>query len=197
MALRKWIGRVAIGVALLAVLLLGIFWAYVRHRHADIAEGQAPAPLTISSSSFANGERIPQRFTCDGAGLSPDIQFPQPPAGTKSFLIVMDDQDAPLGFVHWLLYNVPVSTRDIVEGAASRAELPQGAAEGMNSLSKIGYFGPCPPGNKPHHYVFRLYALDVDLNLPSGQTKKQLAAAVKKHVLAEGQMTGSYVRARG
>ena len=83
---------------------------------------------------------------------------------------------------------------EITEGASSQAGLPHGAVEGINSADSVGYTGPCPPGAKPHHYVFRLYALDVPLNLPSGKNKEQLAAAVKDHVLAEGQITGLYSR---
>jgi Raf kinase inhibitor-like YbhB/YbcL family protein len=193
MAFRKWGWWIAIGLTLLAVLSLGAIRAYRRQARNDIAGGQAAASMTVSSSSFTSGAPIPQKFTCDGAGLSPDIQLPQAPGGTKSFVLVMDDIDAS-GFVHWLVYNIPSDIRDIPEGASSRGELPRGATEGTNSLGKVGYFGPCPPGTNPHHYVFRLYALDVDLNLPAGQTKQQLAAGVKGHVLAEGKMTGIYVR---
>jgi Raf kinase inhibitor-like YbhB/YbcL family protein len=157
-----------------------------------MAEGQTAASITVGSSSFNNGDRIPQKFSCDGAGLSPDVQLPTPPSGTKSFLIVMDDPDAS-GFVHWLLYNVPPATRDIPEGASPRG-LPAGAAEGANSLGNTGYFGPCPPPPNPHHYVFRVYALDSGLNLPAGATKKQLAAAARGHILAEGTMTALYIR---
>ena len=193
--LRKWTLWVAIGVVVLAVLLLGAIRVHRRHgARADIADGQTPAPLGISSSSFASGDAIPRRFTCDDAGLSPEIQLPQPPAGTRSFVIVMDDPDALFGFVHWLVFNIPADTREITEGASNRVELPHGATEGKNSLGNVGYFGPCPPGTKPHHYVLRLYALDTELELPPEATKKQLAAAVKGHVLAEGQMIGHYVR---
>ena len=199
MALRKWRWWIAIGVAVLAVFLLGmgILRARQRQRGADIADGQTPAPLGISSTSFSDGHAIPRRLTCDGAGLSPEIAWPLQAAGTRSFAIVMDDPDTPFGFVHWLVYDIPAGTRDIAEGASSQAKLPHGTAEGMNSLDNTGYFGPCPPAGKPHHYVLRLYALDADLGLPPGMTKKQLAAAVKGHVLAEGQMTGLYSRGAG
>jgi Raf kinase inhibitor-like YbhB/YbcL family protein len=194
MTLRKRTWWLLVGVVLMAVFVLGFFFrARRRLRRSDIAYGQAAASMSIGSSSFSSGGPIPPRLTCDGAGLSPDIQLPPAPSGTKSFVLVMDDPDAS-GFVHWLAYNIPADTRDIAEGAASRSELPHGTAEGLNSLDKIGYFGPCPPGTKPHHYVFQLYALDVDLDLPAGQTKKQLAAAVKGHVLAKGRMTGLYSR---
>jgi Raf kinase inhibitor-like YbhB/YbcL family protein len=157
-----------------------------------MAEGQTAASITVGSSSFNNGDRIPQKFSCDGGGSSPDVQLPTPPPGTRSFLLVMDDPDAS-GFVHWLLYNIPPATRDIPEGASPRA-LPTGASEGANSLGNTGYFGPCPPPPNPHHYVFRVYALDTDLSLPAGATKNQLAAAARGHILAEGTMTALYTR---
>jgi Raf kinase inhibitor-like YbhB/YbcL family protein len=178
----------------LALFALGGVCACRRSSTGDLAEGQSPASMTINSTSFGNGDPIPQKFSCDGTGLSPDIQLPAPPPGTKSFLLVMDDPDAG-GFVHWLLYNIPPDTRDIPEGASSRGALPAGAAEGGNSLQKTGYFGPCPPPPNPHHYVFRMYALDANLDLPAGEEKKQVASAAKGHILAEGTMTGLYTRA--
>ena len=180
--------------ALLAGLSLGTICACHRQAPGDLAEGQTPASISVRSSSFADGNSIPQKFTCDGAGISPDIQLPQPPSGTRSFLLVMDDTDAS-GFVHWLLYNIPADTRDIPEAASSPNRLPAGVTEGENSLNNTGYFGPCPPGSNPHHYVFRLYALDANLNLPAGQTKRQVGAAVKGHVLAAGSLSGLYTRA--
>lgn len=175
----------------------GTICACRRHASEDLADGQTPASLPVASSSFHNGDRIPQKFTCDGAGTSPDIRLPSPPAGTKSFLLVMDDPDATFGFVHWLIYNIPADARDIPEGASSHPGLPAGVAEGQNSASNTGYFGPCPPGTNPHHYVFRVYALDVDPALPAGSTKKQVAAATKGHILAEGSITGLYTHGGG
>ncbi|MBV8116113.1 MAG: YbhB/YbcL family Raf kinase inhibitor-like protein [Silvibacterium sp.] len=179
--------------AALALLGLGAICACRRQAAGDPAEGQTPTSVSVSSSSFGNGDRIPQKYTCDGAGLSPDIHLPAPPSATKSLLLVMDDPDAS-GFVHWLVYNIPPSTRDIPEGASSRAALPAGAAEGENSLGNTGYFGPCPPAPDPHHYVFRLYALDTDFHLGAEKTKTELTAAAKGHILAEGRMTALYAR---
>jgi Raf kinase inhibitor-like YbhB/YbcL family protein len=175
---------------------MGALRAYWRRDRPDFSQAETAAKLALSSSSFADGERIPPKYTCDGAGLSPNIQLPSPPPGTKSFLLVMDDTDA-WGFVHWLLYNIPPGTYDIPDGASRRNELLSGASEGENSIGNTGYFGPCPPGSNPHHYVFRLYALDTALNLPAGKTKKELTTATKGHILAEGSMTGLYTRGGG
>lgn len=104
----------------------------------------------------------------------------------------MEDTDAPFGFVHWLVYNIPVDTRDLAEGA-SPTKLPPGAAEGINGYGSKGYLGQCPPAGK-HHYFFRLYALDMNPNLPAGKTKQKVGAVVKGHVIAEGKMVGIYSR---
>jgi Raf kinase inhibitor-like YbhB/YbcL family protein len=194
MTFRRWAAWFATGVLLLAIIG-GISAVIIRSRwrreRPDIAGGQTFASIPVHSSSFADGARIPLKFTCNGAGISPDIQLPAPPAATKSFVLVVDDPDA-WGFVHWLVYNIPPDTRDIPEGASSHNALPAGAVEGENSMDSTGYAPPCPPGTNLHHYVFRLYALDTNLNLPAAQTKREVAEAVKGHILAEGFMTGVY-----
>jgi Raf kinase inhibitor-like YbhB/YbcL family protein len=190
----RWKSWLAICLGVLLVLL-AIVWLRRERKRADIAGGNTGALPGLASSSFADGDSIPQRLTCDGANLSPDLKFPEPPPGTTGFVLVVDDPDTPFGFVHWLLYDIPPDTHDIPEGASSAGNLPRGAAEGLNNFSNLGYGGPCPPGTAPHHYMFRLYALDLSDRLPPGMTKSQLAAAVKGHVLAEGKMSGLYVRA--
>jgi Raf kinase inhibitor-like YbhB/YbcL family protein len=194
MALSKWAWRIVLCLIILVLILAAAVLVIRRHGRADIAQGQTPGSITVETSSFSNGESIPKRFTCDGAGLSPEIHWASPPSDARSLAIVIDDPDSPFGFVHWLVYDIPVETHAIAEGASAQTGLPHGAAEGINSLNGLGYTAPCPPGTKPHHYVFRLYALDAPLDLPSGRTKDQLAAAVKDHVLAEGQITGLYGR---
>jgi Raf kinase inhibitor-like YbhB/YbcL family protein len=191
----RWKSWLAICLSVLLVLL-AILWLRRERKRADIAEGNAAALPSLSSSSFADGGFLPQRLACDGANLSPDLKFPDPPPGTTSFAVVVDDPDTPFGFVHWLLYNVPPDTRDIPEGASSTGNLPRGAAEGLNDFSNLGYGGPCPPGTAPHHYIFRVYALNLSDRLPPGMTKSQLAATVKGHVLAEGKLSGLYARTR-
>jgi Raf kinase inhibitor-like YbhB/YbcL family protein len=154
----------------------------------------AQPSLSISSSSFANGGTMDARLTCDGANLSPQMHLPTPPAGTRSFAIVVDDPDAPTAFTHWLAYGIPVGTRELPEGASTPSRRLAHAIEGVNSFGHAGYGGPCPPEGKAHHYVFRVYALDVNLTLPAGASPEQVNAAIHGHVLAEGQLTGLYAR---
>jgi Raf kinase inhibitor-like YbhB/YbcL family protein len=158
------------------------------------AQGQARSSLQVSSASFSDGGSIPQQFTCDGADGSPNLQWPAAPAGTKSFAIVMDDPDAPVDFTHWLVYNIPPGVHELTQGASAQAAMPRGSAEGANDFRRLGYGGPCPPAGKPHHYGFRIYALDIRLDLPPGAARKQLDSAIKQHIVAEGQIIGIYQR---
>jgi Raf kinase inhibitor-like YbhB/YbcL family protein len=194
MAPNIWSGRIVGGVLLAALLSIGTACALQADGQSDIAGSASLPALHISSTSFNDGDSIPQKLTCDGPNMSPNLQWPSPPAGTKSFAIVMDDSDAPTVFTHWLAYNIPPGTRDVPEGASTPDKRFEHAAEGINGFGKIGYGGPCPPVGPPHHYVFHVYALDVNPALPSGQTRDQLAATVRGHVLAEGRMTGLYGR---
>jgi Raf kinase inhibitor-like YbhB/YbcL family protein len=194
MASKTWSGRLGSGALVLALLSIGTACALQAGGQSDIAGDASLAPLHVASASFKDGDTIPQKLTCDGLNISPDLQWPSPPSGTKSFVIVMDDPDAPLGFTHWIAYNIPADTRDVAEGASAANRRFDHAAEGINSFGNIGYGGPCPPSGSPHHYVFHVYALDVNPALPPGQTRDQLAAAVRGHVLAEGRITGLYGR---
>lgn len=191
MSLKKWPVRIAPGVAVLAPLYIGTAWALLQNGRADIAGDTAVASLTVTSSSFKNGDAIPARFTCDGANVSPDIQWSALPAGTKSIAIVVDDSDTPALFTHWLAYGISASTHDMPESSSTPSTRLGHAAEGINNFGNVGYGGPCPPSGT-HHYNFRVYALDIDLILPSGQSKDQLAEAVKGHVLAKGLITGVF-----
>ncbi len=177
-------------VFLAGLLVFLVLW----QRHSASVQGQARATLQIHSNSFANGGAIPRRYTCDGAGDSPGLEWPSAPAGTKSFALVMNDPDALLDFTHWLAYNIPPGVRRLAEGASAQGAMPQGSAEGTNSFGRFGYGGPCPPAGKLHHYVFRLYALDIRLDLASGATRDQVESAIHQHVLAAGQIIGIYRR---
>jgi Raf kinase inhibitor-like YbhB/YbcL family protein len=191
-AVKRSLKYAAIVLSALIGVFLIAFMVLRARGHADIADGQATIPLRVKSSSYADGGLIPKRFTCAAEGLSPAIEFGPPPSGTKSFAMVMDDADSPFGFVHWLVYNIPSQTQAIAEGASSQKALPRGAIEGVGSDDTARYAGPCPPGNKAHRYVMRVYALSLGGDLKPGMTKQELAVAVKGHVLAEGRWAGLF-----
>jgi Raf kinase inhibitor-like YbhB/YbcL family protein len=151
--------------------------------------------LEISSSAFPPSGTIPKKFTCDGPDLSPQLAWNDPPAGTMSFALIMDDPDAPVGtWVHWVLYDLPATTRELAQGVPKSEDLSSGARQGRNDFRKIGYGGPCPPPGSPHRYFFKLYALDSALNLKSGASKADVERAMKGHVLAHAELIGKYGR---
>ncbi len=151
--------------------------------------------FTISSPSFSSGGDIAKKFTCDGADVSPALSWTAPPAGTKSFALLADDPDAPVGnWNHWTLWNLPAGARSLPEASSKDARLPNGTEQGRNDFRKTGYNGPCPPPGKPHRYYFKLFALDQNLNLKPGASKKELEAAIKGHILAQAEWMGRYGR---
>jgi len=151
--------------------------------------------FTISSPSFTNGGTIPRKFTCDGADASPQLAWTDPPTGTQSLALLVDDPDAPLGnWNHWTLWNVPSGSRGLSEAVAKDERLSDGTMQGKNDFRKSGYNGPCPPAGKPHRYYFKVFALDRKLDLKSGTGKKELEAAMKGHVLAQAEWMGHYGR---
>ena len=150
--------------------------------------------MNLTSTSF-QGNQIPAKFTCDGAGISPQLSWSEPPAGTASFALIVTDPDAPgRTFVHWVIYDLPAETRILPEGLPGLGQLTDGPRQGRNDFGEIGYGGPCPPGNSAHHYHFTLYALDAKLNLPVGATRAQVEAAIQGHILARGELIGLYQR---
>ena len=149
----------------------------------------------ISSAAFSSGETIPKRFTCDGPDVSPQLSWKEAPARTQSFAVIMDDPDAPAGiWVHWVLYNLPANRKELPEGIEKQEQLASGALQGRNDFRKIGYGGPCPPRGTPHHYHFKLYALDTTLDLKAGATKADLERGMKGHILGETELMGRYGR---
>lgn len=150
--------------------------------------------MNLTSTSF-QGNQIPAKFTCNGAGISPQLSWSEPPAGTASFALIVTDPDAPgRTFVHWVIYDLPAETRELLEGMPGLGQLTNGSRQGHNDFGEIGYGGPCPPGNSAHHYHFTLYALDAKLNLPVGATRAQVEAALQSHILARGKLIGLYQR---
>jgi Raf kinase inhibitor-like YbhB/YbcL family protein len=151
--------------------------------------------IELSSPAFADGKAIPKAHTGDGDDTSPTLKWSEPPAPTKSFALICDDPDAPRGtWVHWVLFNLPGGVRDLEGAVTNKETLASGAKQGKNDFGKIGYGGPAPPRGKPHRYFFKLYALDGTVDLAAGATKAQLLDAMKGHVLAEGQLMGTYQR---
>ena len=152
-------------------------------------------PLQLTSLAFGQGEKIPSKFTGDGADVSPPLAWPVAPFGTRSFTLICDDPDAPRGtWVHWVLFNMSSDQQALDEGVPTTEKLANGALQGTNDFGKIGYGGPAPPPGKPHRYFFKLYALDAVLPLPAGSTKSQLVNAMKGHVIDEGELMGTYQR---
>jgi len=151
--------------------------------------------ISLSSTAFKDGEEIPARYTCDGQDISPPLEWGEPPSGTRAFALIMDDLDAPRGgFTHWLIFNIASDSRQLVEAIPAQDQLPDGALQGKNDFGGTGYGGPCPPTGSHHRYQFTLYALDHPLDLKAGTSKEQLLSAMQGHVLAQGQLTGTYQR---
>ena len=150
--------------------------------------------IIITSSAFEEGGLIPPKYTCDGADISPPLQWDTVPECTKSIALISDDPDAPMGtWVHWVLFNLPADTTELTENIPPDENLPGGAGQGTNDFRRIGYGGPCPPGGT-HRYFFKIYALDSELDLPAGTRKKDLLKAMEGHILGEGQLIGKYKR---
>ena len=149
------------------------------------AEG---AKIKVTSSAFREGGNIPSKFTCDGSDTSPPLQITGFPSEAKSLVLIADDPDAPSGlFTHWLIWNIPPQTNSVAEGSA-----PKGV-QGTNDFGKSGYRGPCPPPGT-HRYSFKIFALDRELDLRSGAKRSQVDAAMKGHVIAQGELVGRYAR---
>ncbi len=153
--------------------------------------------LTLTSSAFQNGGRIPAKYTCDGDNLSPSLSITGVPASAKTLVLIMDDPDVPKQlrpsgvFDHWTLFNIPPETTEIPEGGTA-------GTAGVNGRNDAKYTGPCPPPQyepREHRYFFRLYALDTTLILPPGTTKGEVLAAMEGHILESAELMGRYSRA--
>ncbi len=155
--------------------------------------------LTIQSSAFADGEPIPRRYSGEGQDISPPLSWSDIPEAAKELAMIVDDPDAPRPqpWVHWVIYKIPLEAAGLAEGIPADAELssPAGALQGRNTSGDIGYHGPMPPpGHGLHHYYFKLYALDTQLSLKSDADKQALLSAMEGHILAQGELVGSYQR---
>lgn len=151
--------------------------------------------MELESPAFREGAKIPKKYTCEGWDFSPPLTWNDVPDKTLSLALIMDDPDAPGGiFTHWVLFNLPPDSRELLEGVSPIPQLPSSALQGKNGFGKFGYGGPCPPPGSPHHYRFTLYALDRQLELKAGASQKKVLSAMEEHILAQSQLTGTYRR---
>lgn len=155
---------------------------------------KSAAPLTLTSTAFSAQGEIPRRHTCEGEDVSPALSWSGVPEGAKSLVLIVDDPDAPdpkapkMTWVHWVLYNLPPSTTSLAEAAR---ELPSGTREGLNDWKRTGWGGPCPPIGR-HRYFFKLYALDRALPDLGHPNKARLEKEMEGHVVAKGELVGTY-----
>jgi len=180
-------------VLIVALSLAGIMVVGCQSR--ELPPKEEEMVLRISSPVFQEGDKIPTKYTCEGQDISPPLVWTDPPSGTQSFALIVDDPDAPGGtFTHWVLFNIPADSRKLSEAIPTQAHLPNGARQGRNDFRRNGYGGPCPPPGRPHRYQFTLYALDQPIDLEAGVAKKQLIDAMQGHILGKVQLTGAYQR---
>ena len=158
-------------------------------QEAPLPKAETMPAFALTSPAFAQDAEIPVKFSCDGADISPELSWGIPPIGTQSFALIMDDPDAPTGtWAHWVLYNISAETMQL------RGNLPKGVAvQGVNSWNRLGYGGPCPPSGT-HRYYFKLYALDINLDLVEGASKEELLSAMDGHILAQVELMGTFTR---
>lgn len=150
--------------------------------------------LEIKSTAFENNGMIPAQFTRDGENVSPPLSWTGVPSGTKSFVLICDDPDAPVGdWVHWLAWNISPATLSLVEGLSTDSKLASGMQQGMTDYRTTGYDGPCPPSGT-HRYFFKLYAIDTILELPPNVKKQGIEQAIKGHILEQAVLMGMYAR---
>ena len=192
MAQKPWL-RPCFALVLLLVALTA----------AACASGEPATPrprlqtgIALFSTSFAQNERMPIRYTCDSVDYSPPLSWDNVPEGTATFVLVTEDLDASRGtWTHWVLYNIPGRTRLLPEGIAKREQVQGTGAQGLTDFNRVGYWGPCPPRDgKVHHYEFTLYALDDELQLEPDVSKRKLLQAASSHTLAQGTLVGTYSR---
>lgn len=155
--------------------------------------------LIIQSAAFANGKPIPRRHTGDGEDLSPPLSWTGIPPSTRELVLIVDDPDAPTSepWVHWVIFKIPAGTDGLAEGVppVPKPNIPSGASQGRNSWKTDGYRGPAPPkGHGVHRYFFKLYALDQPLDLPERADKATLLKTMAGHIVAEGDLMGTYQR---
>ncbi len=158
------------------------------------ANASAQSKMEIRTGAFAPGSSIPGKYTCSGENLSPPLAISGVPASAKSLALIVEDPDAPSGtFVHWVVYNLPPATTQIDAGVKQDAAMPGGGVQGRNDFGRLGYGGPCPPPGSPHHYHFRLFALNSQL-MPQSATGPGVEEAMQNHIVTSTEIVGTFQR---
>ena len=149
----------------------------------------------LRSPAFAEKGRIPVQYTGQGSDISPELIWGDIPSGTRSFALICEDPDAPMGtWIHWVLYNIPASAKGLKQDIPQSPKLPDGTLQGRNDFRRIGYGGPAPPPGSIHRYFFRLYALDTLFDTHEGLTKSALLTLMKGHVIEKTEYYGTFSR---
>ncbi len=175
------------------VALIGALFAACSAGIPGAAAG--PAALDIRSPAFADGATIPRQYTCEGADRSPPLAWSGAPGGISVLALIVEDPDAPGGsFIHWVAFNLPPDSTGLAVGVPGTASLAAGGEQGVNDFGKLGYAGPCPPPGRPHHYHFRLFALDQPVALGREATAAALRNAMQGHVKAGADLVGVFAR---
>lgn len=189
-SLARGLPRLALA-AICGLSLTGIVGCGDSGDSSGTAPRQTGIALGFRSPAFADGGRISSRYTCDGQDISPPLTWNRVPGEAQSLAIVMQDVDAPNGtLTHWTMWNLSPRSTGLRDD-----EVPSGAAEGRNDFGKTGYAGPCPPkGATAHRYVFRLHALDAELDVPAGADPGAVTRAVEQHSIASGSTSATYAR---
>jgi len=181
------LGNILLGVLSVSVIVLCLGAAYKTQVPEPQKHAKGGKRMKLVSPEFKNREYIPGKFSCEGKDVNPALVIGNIPAGAKSLALILDDPDAPSGtFVHWVLYDIAVSTL-IAENSTP-------GTRGINSAGELGYSGPCPPPGKPHRYFFKIYALKSHLGLPEGADKDGLEKAMKDKIIGSAELIGLYKR---
>ena len=168
--------------------------ATLRTAEAPTAAEQPAGDFTLTSERFIEGQPIPEKFTCEGQNVSPALAWTDPPSGTETFALIMDDPDAPGDtWIHWVLYNIPGGTSFMPDALPGQGGIAYVGNHGMNTAGNTYYEGPCPPSGT-HRYFFKLYALDTALDFSASPDAVELTAAMQGHVLAQAELMGTYAK---
>jgi Raf kinase inhibitor-like YbhB/YbcL family protein len=188
MEMKKKIGVCFATIIMAIILIAGCTDQNTSNNNGKDDEQTQVGDITITSSVFINGDNIPVKYSCDGDDISPPLSFSNIPEGAQSLVLILDDPDAPGDepWVHWMVYRIPSDTTSSEEDAFSQSYI------GKNSWDTIGYGGPCPPIGETHRYYFRLYALDIDLDLSDGATRQEVDDAMEGHILGQTSLMGKY-----